>query len=153
MNAPLTDILLASLHHLAVFTAFAALLAEHLLLRTEPAPATVRLIGRLDLIYGASAGVAIIVGIGRVMHGIKGAAFYLDNPVFWAKMGVFALIGLISIAPTLRYLAWNKALKTTGALPDAAAWAQPLRAVRLQLALFPALPVLAVLMARGVGLG
>jgi len=149
----MTDAITASLHHLAAFIVFGALLAEHMLLRTAPSPATVRVLGRLDMIYGISAGIVLIVGIGRVMHAIKGSAFYLDNPVFWAKMVVFAAIGFISIAPTLRYFAWNKALKTEGKVPDEASWTQPLRWVRLQLALFLALPVLAALMARGFGLG
>lgn len=146
------DVILASLHHFAVFTLFAALLSEHLLLRLPPSPDTLRLLARVDLIYGISAGLAILFGIGRVMHGAKGTDFYLDNPLFWAKMGVFALTGLISIVPTLRYLAWNKALKQEGRLPDAATWQAPLLLVRLQLALFAALPVLAVLMARGYGM-
>lgn len=148
----MTEALLASLHHFAVFTVFGILLAEHMLLRLPPSLPAVKLLGRIDLIYGISAGVAVLAGIGRILHGIKGSEFYLNNPLFWAKMAVFAAIALISIAPTLRYLTWGKVLKTEGTLPDAIEWTQPLRWVRIQLALFLALPVLAVVMARGVGL-
>lgn len=148
----MSELILASLHHFAVFTVFAALLAEHLLLRLPPAADTLKLLGRVDLIYGIAAGLALLFGIGRVMHGAKGSSFYLENPVFWAKIGVFAVIGLISLVPTLRYLGWNKALKSEGRQPEPAAWKAPLLLVRVQLALFVALPVLAVLMARGYGL-
>lgn len=149
----MTEALLAILHHFAVFAVFGILLAEHMLLQLPPTAPAIRLLGRIDLIYGISAGVAVLAGIGRILHGIKGTDFYLGNPLFWTKMGVFALIGLISIGPTLRFLAWNKSLQATNAVPDATAWAQPLRLVRIQLALFVSLPLLAVLMARGFGLG
>ena len=148
----MTDVLLASLHHFAVFTLFAILLAEHVLLRLPPRSETLRSLGRLDLIYGICAVAVILIGIARVAYGPKGTHFYLDNPIFWAKMGVFALIGLISIVPTLRYLRWSKALRTDGSLPDPTAWSQTRGWVQLQLALFLTLPVLAVLMARGYGL-
>jgi putative membrane protein len=50
-----------------------------------------------------------------VIWGIKGAGFYLSNPWFWAKMASFALIGLLSIPPTLALLKWRKAAKQDAA--------------------------------------
>ena len=71
----------------------------------------------------------------------------------WAiKVGMFLLVALISVYPTMRFLAWRKMLKQ-GDLP---ALTLPtitrLRAViRLELGLLIVIPLLAVLMARGIG--
>lgn len=42
---------------------------------------------------------------------MKGVNFYISNPFFWVKMAAFALVGLLSIDPTIRYLRWNRILK------------------------------------------
>ena len=52
--------------------------------------------------------------------GLKGYQYYLGNPWFWAKMGSFVAIGLLSIPPTLRFIAWSRASKVDPAFvpPD-----------------------------------
>ena len=69
-----------------------------------------RRLQRIDLFFGIAAVVVIVTGIARVVFGLKGADFYLHNPIFWTKMGLFLLVGLLSIAPTVHYLRWNAAL-------------------------------------------
>ncbi|TIL74004.1 MAG: DUF2214 family protein, partial [Mesorhizobium sp.] len=49
----------------------------------------------------------IVVGIGRVIYGLKGWEFYVYNWVFWAKMAAFVAVGLLSIIPTVRFASWN----------------------------------------------
>ena len=39
----------------------------------------------------------------------ESASFYLGNPFFWAKMSAFGVIGLLSIAGTIRYQRWASA--------------------------------------------
>ena len=56
----------------------------------------------------------IVIGVCRVVFGIKGAGFYLSNPWFWAKMASFAAVGLISIPPTLALLKWRAAARKDG---------------------------------------
>lgn len=150
MNAPL-DLVLAVLHHLGFMVAFACLLAEAALLRVRPTPAWVEQIAWVDLAYGIAAGLVLSVGLARVAWGVKGAAFYLGNPVFWMKLGLFVVIGLISVIPTLNYLRWRRAARTGGTVPDGAALAGTRRWVHLQIGLFVGLPLLAAMMARGVG--
>jgi putative membrane protein len=129
------DPVLAVLHHLALLAVFGCLLAELALLRLSPGPAWVEL----------------LAGIARVLWGIKGPAFYADNPVFWLKLGLFVLIGLISVIPTLGYLRWRREARADGTLPGRAEVARLRRWVAVQVPLFAGLPLLAVLMARGVG--
>ncbi len=103
----MVDLVLAILHHMLVFGLVAMLAIERALLRGDTIDA-VRL-ARLDAGFGATAGLVVAVGLCRVIWGGKGWAFYLENPFFWAKMGSFLALGLLSIAPTLLFLKWRKA--------------------------------------------
>lgn len=146
------DLLWTALHHWAVFLLVGALVAEWALLGLQPTVAWVRRLAWVDTLYGAASGLVLLAGGARLMWGAKGAAFYMSNPVFWAKMGVFALIGALSIYPTVNYLRWRKAALQSQALPDAARVQSVRRWVAAELVLLPTLPVLAAMMARGVGL-
>jgi putative membrane protein len=141
------DAALAIGHHLAVFGILAVLVAEAALVRPGVDAADVRRIGRIDSAYGALAAAVLAVGASRVAWGVKPASFYLDNPVFWTKMNGFLVIGLLSIWPTIRFIRWRRA----DAAPPEAEVRTARRLVHLQLGLFFALPVLAALMARGIG--
>jgi putative membrane protein len=103
----MTDLILAILHHIAVFGLVAALAMERFALRA-PAIDPARLV-RLDAVFGATAVLVVVIGVCRVVWGGKGWAFYEANPFFWAKIGLFAAIGLISILPTLAFFRWRKA--------------------------------------------
>ena len=93
------DLILAILHHVAVFALFGQLIAEAVLLRPGMTAADVPRIARLDAGYGATAGAVLIIGIVRVSYGAKGGDYYQGNHWFWAKMAVFALVALSSIRP------------------------------------------------------
>jgi putative membrane protein len=146
------DLALAVVHHWALLLLIAALFAEFVLLRQPPSADWVRTLARVDQAYGGAAVLLLAAGFARVAWGAKGADFYLQNPVFWAKVAVFVLVGLLSIVPTARYPRWLKQLKTSGQLPTEAQVDDTRRWVGWQLVLFVALPVLAAMMARGIGL-
>lgn len=101
------DLTLAILHHLAVFGLVATLAMEGMMLRA--APIDVARLAKLDARFGMTAMLVIVIGVCRVVWGGKGWAFYAENPFFWGKMGVFLLIGLLSIGPTVIFLRWRKA--------------------------------------------
>ena len=48
------------------------------------------------------------VGFARVYWGAKGSSFYLSNPLFWTKIGLFMTVALFSIPPTLQLIRWTK---------------------------------------------
>ncbi len=50
-------------------------------------------------------GAILIVGFSRAVYAAKGWAYYSHNLLFWAKIGTFAVIGLLSIAPTMSIIA------------------------------------------------
>ena len=95
-----TDWALASLHHLAIFTLAATIAAElAILMGIMDAKAIVRLTA-IDAGYGAAAVAVVIFGVCRVIWGAKGYEYYLANHIFWTKMALFLIVGLLSIRPT-----------------------------------------------------
>lgn len=149
----LTDFLLASLHHLLVFGLAAMLVAEAVLLRGAVDRTTLQRLAGIDRGYGMCAMLLIVAGLSRVWFGIKGHDFYLHNPWFHAKLGVFVLVGLLSILPTVRFLRWRRALAANPAfLPDATQVGKLRGIVRFELVLLAAIFVLAAGMARYGGL-
>jgi putative membrane protein len=50
----------------------------------------------------------VFVGFGRAILAAQGWSYYSHNLFFWAKIGTFVAIGLLSIPPTLSYLKWRK---------------------------------------------
>ncbi|RPI87967.1 MAG: DUF2214 family protein [Chloroflexi bacterium] len=106
----MTSAIMAFLHHLAAFTLTGAIVYEHITFRKGLSLAEARRIQIMDILYGVSAGVLVIVGLLRVFYFEKGAAFYAQNWFFWTKMFGFALAGLLSLYPTIRFLSWRKSL-------------------------------------------
>jgi putative membrane protein len=148
-----TSGIMAFLHHLAAFTLTGAILYEHITFRKELSLAEARRIQIMDILYGVSAGVLVIVGLLRVFYFEKGAAYYAQNWFFWTKMLGFALMGLLSIYPTLRFLSWRKSV-ANNRIPEISD--QELKRIKLILRLETlALAIIifsAAMMARGVGM-
>jgi putative membrane protein len=144
-----TDLTLAIAHHLVIF-ALAGILAFEI--------GVIRLgmhgqdIVRVDLWYGILAAAIIVVGFARAMFAAKGWPYYSVNVFFWAKMAAFAAVGLLSIAPTVRIIAWRRALANDAAFaPAATDIASVRRFLRTEAAVFGLIPALAAVMARGYG--
>lgn len=148
----LIDALLAWVHFLLAFLLVGTLVAEAFILRLPVDGRVARLLARVDLFYGLSAGLLIIAGVSRVIWGAKGWAYYQGEPFFWAKMAAFAAVGLISILPTMTFLRWRRASKASAsfAVPEAEV-RRVRRYVMAETHLIALLLLFAVLMARGVG--
>jgi putative membrane protein len=143
---------MAFLHHAAAFALVAAIAVEFALLKGELSAATMRKIVRADMIVGISAGVVLLVGLGRVFSFEKGAAYYFHSWPFIGKLSMFVLVALLSIYPTLTFIRWAKTLKQ-GQVPSV----DPgkLRTLRMlihaELAGMVLIVLFAAMMARGVG--
>ena len=140
--------------HLASILALTGFLATEFYLCTRDLqPPNVKTLARVDLLYMIAAIVVLSTGLLRVFAVGKGAAFYLQNPVFYIKLSLFIGVGLISILPTRQFLRWNRALKAgeDRILRDRDI-ATARRYIALELALLTLIPLMAVLMARGIGI-
>ena len=147
----MTHAIAAWLHYLGMMAMMALLVMEHLLFNEKPDLARSRLLLRIDALYGTLAGVQIGTGIWR-MWLEKGSAYYLSNPLFHAKIGLFALVGLLSLYPTLTFLAWRTGLRQQQAPQIAPGKARLVTMIiRIELLGLLLIPLLAALMARGVG--
>lgn len=148
-----TDLVLTILHHLLAFSLAGIIAAEFVLIRNELTPATLRRLMRVDRHYGMLAMLIIFIGIGRVFYGLKGWEFYVYNWVFWVKMAIFTTVGLLSIIPTIRFIAWNRQAGMDNAFRvPVQELASVRRYVWLEALLFLAIPAFAAAMARGYGI-
>lgn len=144
--------LFAFIHHLAAFVLFAALVVEFLLVREELTLATARRLLRTDMIYGIASMVLLAAGLARVFWFEKGAAYYLHSAPFLAKFALFAAVGLMSIYPTVRILAFRKDVRA-GRAPvlEAVALRRMKALIHAELAGVVLIILCAALMARGAG--
>jgi putative membrane protein len=99
-------IVVAWVHYVAVMLLIASLLGEHLQLKQALTAAEARTLQRLDIIYGGSATLVLVTGIMR-MYLEKGTTYYLQNAPFHALLGVFVVVALLSIYPTVVFLRWR----------------------------------------------
>jgi putative membrane protein len=147
------DWALASLHHLAIFTLAATLAAELAILSVSVDAAALRRLARIDTAYGAAATAVVIFGVLRVIYGAKGYEYYLANHIFWTKMALFVIVGLLSIPPTMRYIKWMRRLRADASFrPEIAEIARLRNFLWAEAAFFLAIPIAAAAMARGYGI-
>lgn len=145
----MTDFVLASLHHVLIFLLMAALAAELVLVRPGLAGASLGRLARIDGAYGALSLAVLAVGVCRVVWGVKGWEAYSGNVWFWHKMAAFLIVGLLSIAPTIRFTRWRR---QAAANPSFAVGDAEVKAVRrfmhAEAAIFLLIPIFAAAMAR-----
>ncbi len=145
--------IMATLHHICAFTLTACLMYEFVAYRKGLSVEEARRIQRVDLVYGISAGLLVVIGLLRVFFFEKGSNYYFHNELFWIKMVLFVIVGLLSAYPTMRFVKWNSALQENRSpeIPDAEykrirflLW---LELIGIALILFAA-----PMMARGIGM-
>lgn len=152
MLASYLPALMAFLHHLAAFTLVGALAAEVVIFKPPLTLSQARRLQVTDIIFGAAAGVLLVVGLTRVVYFEKGPAYYFGNYFFLLKLAAFIIAGLISLYPTVLYLSWNRAIKA-GEAPEVTPERTRRTRMCLMLELTAILLILicAPLMARGHG--
>jgi len=147
-----SDAVFAYLHFAAIFTLLWFLAKEWTLFKAGPENLDAKRLALADLGYFLAAMAVLATGLMRAFLGAKGWAFYAHNPVFHAKIGTFLLIALVSVWPTRVFLRWRRAAAADPAFrPAAKEWRQVRVFLMLELHLIALIPLLAVLMARGIG--
>jgi putative membrane protein len=142
------EILLRYLHFVSIFTIVGVLVSEHLLLKRTLTRSEIGRLARIDAVYGLAALTLIAVGLTLWLGGFgKPAVYYTKNWIFHTKLTLFLMIGLLSIYPTVFFIRNRKGSQgELVAVPSAVFWM-----LRLELLLLALIPLLAGLMARGVG--
>jgi putative membrane protein len=142
------EIFLRYLHFISIFAIVGALSSEHLLLKKQLTRAEIKRLSRVDAVYGIAALLLLTVGLTLWFSGVgKPSVYYTKNWIFHTKITLFAAIGLLSIYPTIFFV--KNAKGDAGELvevPQSVFWM-----LRFELLLLFIIPLLAGLMAHGVG--
>ncbi|MDP4582610.1 MAG: DUF2214 family protein [Verrucomicrobiales bacterium] len=142
------DLIIRYLHFVSIFILVAAVLGQHLILRGSITRALVGKAQKLDIAYAIAVVVVLATGLLQWFVVGKPADFYSSNPVFHTKLTLFLVIGLVSIYPSV-YLGKNRkgAPDELVTIPKGIIWS-----VRVELFILFLMPLLATLMARGIGI-
>lgn len=146
------DLVLAILHHLLIFPLAGVLAFEVGVIRPGMKSEDILRVSRVDSWYGILAAAILVVGFSRAIYAAKGWAYYETNGFFWAKIAAFAVVGLLSIVPTVRIIRWRRALGADAAfVPGAQEIADVRRYLWAEVVFFAFIPAFAAAMARGYG--
>jgi putative membrane protein len=147
-----TDLSLAIAHHLLIFMLAGILAFEVGVIRLNLRREDILRVARVDIWYGILAAMIVAVGFWRAIYAAKGWAYYSVNGFFWAKLAAFAVVGLLSIMPTMRFIRWRQAAAKDAAFtPGESDIVNVRRLLWAEVAFFALVPVFAAAMARGYG--
>ncbi len=144
----MAEILVRYFHFISIFTMISAVVAEHLLLKKQLTRKEIKRLSIIDGIYGISAILVVAMGL-TLWFGVgKPAEVYSKNWIFHLKVGLFILMALLSIYPTVFFLKNRKGAspEEVVTLPDSIKWM-----IRLELLLVVVISLCATLMAKGIG--
>jgi putative membrane protein len=139
--------LVAYLHYLSIILTGGFLIGELVMCRPGMTGEQARRLAGIDVVFFVSALAALATGLLRLFYYSKGLSFYTGNPAFWVKMALYVIIAGMSIKPTRTFMHWKRA----GALPARDEIAGARRFIHIELGLLALMPLMAVLMARGIG--
>jgi putative membrane protein len=142
------EILLRYLHFISIFTIVSTLVAEHLLLKKELTRAEIARLSRIDAVYGMAALALLVVGLTLWLGGFgKPTVYYSKNWIFHTKITLFVVVGLLSIYPTVFFIKKRRGpANELVEIPKSIFWA-----LRIELMILFIIPLLAGLMAHGIG--
>jgi putative membrane protein len=142
-------IIVAWIHYIGIMILIASLLGEHLMLKPDLTVAQAKTIQRLDIVYGASATTVLVSGILR-MFLEKGAAYYNHQIAFHILVGIFVIVALLSIYPTVIFQRWRSDVVAGRGQKLAQAQFKKIQMiVRLEMTLLLLAPFFATWMAHG----
>ncbi len=145
-----TDLAFAIAHHILIFALAGVLAYEVGVVWAPLSAANIRRVARVDAWYGILAALIVGVGFARAVYAAKGWDYYSANEFFWAKIGTFALVGVLSLPPTIAFIRWRRAAAKDAAFtPSVGAVANVRRFLLAEAMLFLLIPVFAAIMARG----
>ena len=105
-----------------------------------------------DTVWGIAAGLWIATGLLRAFGGLeKGSQFYLQSPLFWTKMALFATVIILEIWPMVTFIGWRGALRR-GETPDTSRARALYLVNHVEMGLVVLIVFVASFMARGFGM-
>lgn len=143
-----TELFLRYIHFISIFAIVGSLVSEHMLLQKELTRAQLARLAKIDAVYGIAAITLLAAGLTLWLGSYgKPAVVYSKNWIFHTKVGLFVIIGLLSIYPTVFFLKNRKGNPEEKVQVPSVVFMM----LRLELLLLFIIPLLAGLMSRGVG--
>lgn len=132
------------IHLIGIFGVVGSLAVEWLLAKSVVKGSTLSLLAKIDGIYGVST-ILVLLGGFVLWFGVgKPAEFYSANPLLYIKLGLFAVIGGLSVYPSVYFFKNRKSTEESIEVPKIL-----LIFIRLEVILLLIIPLLAVLIADG----
>lgn len=143
-----TELFLRYIHFISIFAIVGSLFSEHLLLRSSLSRMEIKRLSNIDGVYGFAALTLLAAGLTLWLGGYgKPTSFYSQNWIFHTKIGLYVVIGLLSIYATVFFLKNRKGEQEEMVeIPKSIFWM-----IRIELLLMFVIPILAGLMSRGIG--
>jgi putative membrane protein len=142
------EIILRYLHFVSIFAIVGTLLSEHFLLKPTLRRAEIAKLSRIDAGYGIAAIILVAAGLTLWLGSFgKPSVVYSKNWIFHTKLTLFVFVGLLSIYPTVFFSRNRKGdPEEVVQVPQLVVWV-----IRSELLLLFIIPLLAGLMAHGIG--
>jgi putative membrane protein len=150
-RAMITGALLSAVHMLTLAVGFSAVFLRGRALARPLDDAGWRELLAADNVWGIAAGFWIASGLARVFYGGKEPSFYWHNGFFWVKLGLFALVFALEVAPMTTFVRVRIARRRGLPLPRFSEEAYR-RINQIELVLLIAIVIVAAFMARGAWL-
>jgi putative membrane protein len=142
--------IVAAFHYLALAIGLPAVFLRGRALKGPLDEAGLRRLFAADNAWGIAALFWVATGLLRVFGGFeKGRAFYLSNPTFHLKLGLFVLVLILEVWPMMTFLRWRRALKA-GRTVDSRARPILARINHVELVLVVLIVFVATMLARGL---
>ena len=143
-----TELFLRYIHFISIFAIVGALTSEYVLLKKKLTRGELSRLAKVDAVYGIAALTLLAAGLTLWLGGYgKPSFFYSKNWIFHLKLSLFIVVGLLSVYPTVFFLKQRKGNPDEEVtVPGTVHWM-----LRLELFLILIIPLLAGLMARGIG--
>jgi len=146
------DILIPYLHYIGIMVLMGALVAQHLMTKTNMDKYDFTSLVNVDRIYWIAAIIALTTGLLRWFFvDPKGVDFFNTNPLFHIKVTLFVVLLVLSIFTTLKFYKWRNKSKMDSYFTTSEKEAKKqLMLIRIELLLMVIIPLLAVMVAKGV---
>lgn len=125
---------------------------ERLLIKPEMSWDNLLKLSKVDAVYGLSAIIVVTTGLLNWFYFGKGSNYYSSNIIFLTKLSLFIVVGILSIYPTVWIARYKKKHRANPPELVSIDKANAIKAcIQLELALMAIIPLLATLMANGIG--
>lgn len=141
------------LHILSAITICCCIVLQLLTLKSTLSLDALNLLKKADNTYGIASFLVIGTGLLNWLYFGKGEQYYSNNSLFILKFSLFAVVGLLSIYPTIIITQKRKKLRNSSSQSIALVSYQKIKwLMRVELCIMIVLPLLAELMANGFDL-